>query len=73
MINTLRKRIFNYAAFISLVGAVLFLSACASTQPIISDDKDNDVCIGEAVVVDPNQPIDLEAIANELECETDIE
>lgn len=48
---------------------IALLSACQSAPPITTNDIDSDVCIGEAVVVDPDKPVDLEEMAKQTDCE----
>ncbi len=54
---------------LALVTVISFLAACQSLPPVENENIDSDVCIGEAVVVDPDKPIDLEEMANQTDCE----
>lgn len=42
------------------------MTACQSVSP--SKASDNNVCIGDVVVDDPDQEVDLEEMAREVEC-----
>jgi len=46
------------------------LAACQSVPPANQPEaSESEVCIGDPVVVDnPNEPIDLEAMAKQVEC-----
>ncbi len=50
--------------FIGLLG----LAACQTVPTETSIPNENDVCVGEPVVLDEGQEVDLEAMANEAEC-----
>gem|GEM_PF-4006695 len=54
--------------FIAAAGTVL--AACQSVPPANQPEaSESEVCIGDPVVVDnPNEPIDLEAMAKQVEC-----
>ena len=56
--------------FLSLISvtSLLGLTACQTVPPTETADINNDVCIGDPVVADPNKPIDLEEMAKQADC-----
>lgn len=58
----MKTRMFFLLALIST-----FLLGCQSLPPAESD-IDNDVCVGDLVVVDSDQEVDLEEMAKQADC-----
>lgn len=55
--------------YIALVLLLFFsLSGCQSMPASEPTDIDNEVCVGDAVVVDPDKPVDLEEMAKQADC-----
>lgn len=54
---------------ISLLGmSLVLLSGCATVPDEPVQPAENDVCVGEPIVVEDGKDIDLEALARQAEC-----
>lgn len=47
---------------------IFSLNGCQSAPPVEEKDIDEDVCIGEAVILDQDTEVDLEEMARGVEC-----